>query len=64
MLLVMWETSGFQGKKQIPENAKSIQTEKAGCVQINENSFDTELTTSNAGYLRITEQYLPITEKK
>lgn len=63
MLLVMWETSGFQGKKQIPENAKSIQTEKA-CVQINENYVDTELTTSNAGYLRITEQYLPITEKK
>lgn len=64
MLLVVWETSKISRKKKIPENAKSIQTEKAGCVQINENDIDTELTISNIGYLKTIKQYLPILEKK
>lgn len=56
---------GFQGKKKkVPENAKSIQTEKAGCLQINENDIDTELTISDIGYLKIIKQYLPILDKK
>lgn len=51
-------------EKEIPENAKSIQREKPGYVQINENYADIELLISNTGHLKIIEKYLLILEEK
>lgn len=51
-------------EKEIPENAKSVQREKPGYVQTNENYADIELLISNTGHLKIIEKYLLILEEK
>lgn len=50
--------------KEIPEDAKSIQTEKPGYMQINENYIDNDLLSSSTRHLKIIEKYLLILEEK